>query len=84
MNSDFVSFKEYCYPNLLINYAVYLYFLFGNLIITLIPQGHLNTNLWTSLAEFALLVTVCYALISLWEARLDGWLLGRPIARGVA
>ena len=56
----------------------FLYFLFGNLIITLIPQGHVNTSLWTSLAEFALLVIVCYALISLWEARLNGWL---PVVR---
>lgn len=84
MNDDSVSLKAYCHPKLLINYAVYLYFLFRDQIITLIPQGHVNRNLWTSLAGFALLVIVCYALISLWEARLDGWLRGRPIARGVA
>lgn len=51
----------------------FLFFLFGNLILSAIPRGYVNTNFWVGIGGFVLLTAICYGLILLWEAKLDGW-----------
>ncbi len=51
----------------------FLFFLFGNMILSAVPRGYVNTNVWLSAGGFVVLVTICYAVILLWEAKFDGW-----------
>lgn len=51
----------------------FLYFLFGNLILSAVPHSFVNTSFWLGVGEAVVLAVTCYALILLWEAKVDGW-----------
>lgn len=52
----------------------FLFFLFGNLILSAIPRGYVNTDFRVGMGGFVLLTAICYGLILLWEAKFDSWL----------
>lgn len=51
----------------------FIYFLFGNLVLTSIPQGPVLATFWASFVAFVLLVALCNGLIRVWEAAGHSW-----------
>lgn len=51
----------------------FIYFLFGNLVLTSSPRGSVLATFWASFVAFVLLVTLCYGLIRVWEAQGHSW-----------